>query len=98
MNDIVLDDDVELSNSDIGKRAYFLYTHESPNAWFTFSSTIENIGIQHDRQLKNHTEVMILSDKQPAHHPRFGPLTVIKIMSMDCMWVPVNSLVIINDK
>jgi hypothetical protein len=95
--DLTLDDDVELSSSNIGKRAYFIYPHEPPDRVFTFSSTIENIGIGHDRQMKNHTEVTIISDSESAFHPNMGPLVVIKVMSTESMWVPITSLVIIDD-
>lgn len=96
-DDIILDDDVEVTNSNVGKRAYFIYPHLPPEQTFSFSSTIENIGINHDRQLKNHTEVTILSDGEPARHPLFGSLIVVKVMSMESMWVPIVSLVIIDD-
>lgn len=95
--DLTLDDDVELSNSNIGKRAYFIYPHEHPDRVFTFSSTIENIGVNHDRLMKNHTEVTVLSDSEAAFHPNLGPLVVIKVMSTESMWVPITSLVIIDD-
>lgn len=98
MTDVIdADDDIEVDHLNTGRRAYFIQPWSAPDAVLNFSSTIENIGIHFDRSLRNHTEVMIISEEADAFHPTVGPMRVIKVLHMDAMWIPIVSLVIIKD-
>ena len=91
-----LENDIDLDDTEIGKKYLFWLSGYPDNIFFSFSSTLENIGINHDCSLKNKTEVLVLSDPMEASHPKMGPLLVNKIMAHTIMWVATVSLHIIE--
>jgi hypothetical protein len=100
MSDTVLDNDISLDHSEIGKRFLFWEPVFPDDAVVSFSSTLENIGVleKHDRRLKNKTEVIALSDPTEARHATKGPILVTKIMAHDIMWVHTWSLRWIDER
>jgi hypothetical protein len=86
-----------IAKNNIGKRALFAHTITPNGKIYSFSSTIENIGIVFDRSLANYTEVIIFSDECAAYHPLFGHLYVMKVFHLDTMWIPNVSLHIIDE-
>jgi hypothetical protein len=92
IDNIDLDKEVDLEDTEIGRRFLFWNENYPDDKVFSFSSTLENIGIKHDCDLKNKTEVMALSDPTEAYHPAMGPILVTKILAHKIMWVVTNSL------
>ena len=95
-----IDNDIDLDDSDIG-RFYMFWNPDHPEGqMYSFSSTLENIGVlgKHDRWMKNKTKVLVLSDPVEAHHPTMGPILVSRVMADEAMWVGTYTLHLINDK
>src|SRR5271165_1371079 len=90
-NDIHLDDDDET-----GKFYLFWNPDGTDDRVYSFSSTLENIGISHDRSLKNKTKVLVLGEPIEAVHPIVGPLLVSKVMAHQIMFVGFMTLHVIE--
>ena len=73
--------------SNIGKEYLFYIAVFPDDKIFTFSSSICEIGITHDCELKNNTKVLVLSGSIAAYHPIFGELKVTRVMSDKVFWV-----------
>jgi hypothetical protein len=81
-------------NSNIGKRAAFLNPYKDPERVFSFSSTLDKIGFDWDRQLKNNTNVIILSDPVELNREPYGVISVTKISAEgEEIWVRTDCLV-----
>lgn len=100
MSDTIDDikDDIDIENSNIGLRAYFINPYGKIDEVWRFASELHMIGHEWDRELKNHTEVLVVSESVTVNHPLRGKLPVIKIMHKDSMWIPTELLVIIKEK
>jgi hypothetical protein len=94
-----LENNIDLDDTEIGKKYLFWVPNAPDNAFLSFSSTLENIGImeKHDCLLKNKTEVLVLSDPTEANHASMGPILVSRIMAHTIMWVATASLHIIDE-
>lgn len=90
--DTIIRQETDIYNGSIGKRYLFWNRYHPDDQVFTFSSSIENIGIDHDRALKNKTIVLVLSEPEQAYHPKVGNLMVVKAMADKSMWLPTECL------
>lgn len=80
--------------SNIGKRGIFLFPDTELGKTFSLSSTLEKVGVEWDRKLKNNTEVVILSDPMEVKRKRYGTLSVVKISANDEeMWALTETIV-----
>ena len=95
-----IEDDIDSDDSDVGKRYLFWRSDRPDEETFSFSSTLENIGVleKHDCSLKNKTEVLVLGDPTDANHLTLGPILVSRALAHKCMWLPTNCLVPIEMK
>lgn len=88
--------------TNIGKTAVFLQSVDSPNKMYSFSSTLEKVGVEWDCSLQNNTAVLILSDPVEVHREKYGAISLTKIRAnvatdfhtiMQEMWVRTDCLV-----
>ncbi len=59
---------------------YLFYIDGKPeDMMFNFASNKEDIGTNHDCELKNNTKISVLSDVEDAYHPLLGELSVVLV-------------------
>jgi hypothetical protein len=95
--DPVKDNDSSLEEFETGKVFLFWHPDHSNGTVLSFSSTLNNVGVSHDRFIKNRTKVLALSEPIEAFHPTYGELLVTKILADEIMYVNTFTLHPIND-
>ena len=93
--------DSVLVDCHIGKRVVFIHSDfpDDKNRSFSFSSELEKIGIENDCFIKNHTEVMIISDVIIIASSKYGLMHLLKVLAPAAtMWINCQHLHLLGDK
>lgn len=86
-----------IEDSLINKKALFFKMGVAPERVFNYSSTLDKIGKEWDRVIKNNTEVIVLSDIVELQTDKYGYMFLIEIMADESMWVLSEDLIIESD-
>jgi hypothetical protein len=95
----LLDDQIDeiTDDTNVGKWMIFVVPNHPAETMFNFSSDIDQIGIDWDCQLQNHTKVWVVSEPTTIYREQYGKsLTVSRIVAHEAMWVQTANLVHMN--